>query len=94
MKKALFIALLLLTLPGCALLENPLFWRLTLGGVIRAAYNSGGAEAVEYKIDELTHQGTIDPEQAEKIKDAAQQGYDKLTDSLLETETEDIPLEG
>lgn len=94
MKKALFIALLLLMLPGCALLENPLFWRYTLGGVIRAAYNSGGAEAVEHKIDCLCHQGTIDPEQAKKIKDAAQQGYDRLTDSLLETETEDIPLEG
>lgn len=92
MKKILLFLPLIILISGCALLESAAFWRFTVGTLIRSAYDNGGAESVEYHINALTHNGTITPEQAEKIKAAAQKGYDKLIDALLETNTKNIKL--
>ena len=51
--KRLLLGLLLLLTPGCALLHNPRFWRVTVGSVLRAAYDHGGAELVGQRIDRL-----------------------------------------
>lgn len=42
MKRVMLLACLMLSLSGCAILRNPLFWRITVGSVIRAAYEAGG----------------------------------------------------
>ena len=90
MKRVMLLACLMLSLSGCAILRNPLFWRITVGSVIRAAYEAGGAERVEARIDCLEEKGRISPETAEKIKTAAQKGYDALQTRLAETGTEDL----
>lgn len=90
MKRVMLLACLLLALSGCAILRNPLFWRITVGSVIRAAYETGGAEMVGERIDRLEEKGQISAEAAEKIKAAAQKGYDALQTRLAETGTEDL----
>ena len=64
MKKVMLLACLLLALSGCAILRNPLFWRITVGSVIRAAYEAGGAEMVGERIDRLEEKGQISAEAA------------------------------
>lgn len=91
--KMLIVAIGMLFMAGCAIFENPLFWRITVGGVLRAAYDAGGAQLVGEKIDSLEEKGKIDAEQAEKIKEAAQKGYDKLQEKLTEEKVDDIVLE-
>lgn len=93
MIKPLLLILTLATATGCTLLESPYFWRITVSSVLRSAYESGGAEAVEYKINALTHQGIIDPEQAQQLKAAAQKGYEKILDKLHNLNLADIPIE-
>ncbi len=93
MKHPLFYFMLLVMMSGCAILENPLFWRITVGGVLRAAYESGGAEMVGERIDCLEEKGKLSSESAEKLKDAAQKGYDKLQDKLDEVEADDILID-
>ena len=90
MKKAMLLACLMLSLSGCAILRNPLFWRITVGSVIRAAYEAGGAEMVSERIDRLEEKGKISAEAAEKIKEAAQKGYDALQKRLSETGAEEV----
>lgn len=80
--KRLLLALLLLLTPGCALLHNPRFWRVTVGSVLRAAYDHGGAELVGQRIDRLKAKGTISQVTGDKLKSAAQKGYDKLQAAL------------
>ena len=80
-------------LVGCAILKSPTFWRITAGGILRAAYNAGGAEAVEEKVDELEESGKLSHEAAEKIKTAALKGYQRLETKLLETKADEIVIE-
>lgn len=95
MRKFMLIAIfpLVLLVGGCAVLQNPYFWKLTVSAVLKAAYKSGGAEDVEARIDKLVAKGKISEELGEKLKYAAQAGYDKLLDKLEEEETDSITVE-
>ena len=90
MKRRL-LGLLLLPPPGCALLHKPRVWRVTVGSVLRAAYDLGGAELVGQRIDRLEDKGVISQATGEKLKSAAQKGYDKLQ-AVLDDEAADTLL--
>lgn len=80
--KTLILALCLITLSGCAILQSPLFWRLTAKTAIRAAYDAGGAQAVAEKIDEMQDAGKLTQAQAAAIKTAAAEGVQRLEEAL------------
>ena len=90
--KALLIALALLCSTGCAVFRSPLFWQQTIGALLRAAYDNGGAAQVEETVDALEEDGKISAATAEALKKAAQKGFDKLLAALEDTGTNEASL--
>lgn len=90
MKRVLLCLCAVTCLAGCTVLRNPYFWRQTAGAVLRAAYHSGGAEAVGDRLDRLHTSGHLSEETVGKLKAAAQKGYDKLQESLTDEAMDDL----
>lgn len=65
----------------------------TVATSLQNAYNNGGAEKVNAKIDDLVKEGKLSTLQAEKLKEALQKGYDSLQTKLNELAVKDVEVE-
>lgn len=99
MKKYVFLtlaicAVITAVITGCDLLkEHSAEIHQTVATSLQNAYNNGGAEKINAKIDALVAEGKLSTLQAEKLKEALQKGYDSLQTKLNELAVKDVEVE-